>query len=225
MNRVDLYLTVHKGLRALMFAAVQRVGCADFACEREAAAAAAGLEELLCFLAEHAEHEDAAILPAVERIAPALASELHEEHVRTEGMALELAVLLRRLPGASQAERVALGRRIHERSLRLVAEHLRHMGREEDEANRALWAHHTDSELGAMEQRIVGSIPPERMADWLGFMLPAASRPERVQMLTGMRAAMPQPVFAELTGQARAALGEDEWSASLGAADASALAS
>jgi hypothetical protein len=98
---------------------------------------------------------------------------------------------------------------------RLCCEHLRHMEREEQEANRMLQAHRTDDELGALHQRIVGSIAPERVARWLELILPAASAPERRELLAGLSRAVPAPAFEALTSPARAALGAVAWTAAL----------
>lgn len=218
MTRVDLYGSVHKGLRALLYRTGMLVARTDFGRADECAATAAALGELLGFLDEHAEHEDDAILPELARLAPGLHAELAAEHVRVHGMQADLAGLVARLEGASSAERAALGRRLHERMAHLTAAHLVHMDREEVQANRVLWAHLDDDALRALEGRIVGSIPGPRMQQWMELMLPAAHLSERAEMLAGMRAAMPAEVFDELTAPARRALGEELWILSLEAA-------
>ncbi len=213
MTRTDLYLTVHKGLRAALFAACTAVGRTDWRDHHAATATRDQLRHLFGLLTEHAEHEDEVILPELESLAAELHADLHAQHVRIEGLQTELARLLDRLAGASDAERESLGRRIHGRIGCLVAEHLLHMAREETDANRVLWAHRTDAELQALEGRIVGSIPPPRLVDWLEVMLPAMSLPERGEMLTGMAQAMPPSLFSDVTARARAAVGPQGWPA------------
>lgn len=215
MNRVDLYGTVHKGIRALFFATVERVGRTDFGDAGEARGAADELRRLFGFLTEHAAHEDEEILPELATLSPELHADLASQHARTEGLQGELAGLVERLGSATEAERLSLGRRIHERLVRLLLEHLAHMENEETYANRALWAHRGDGELKEIEGRIVRSIPPARMAEWLEFLLPAVSRPERAGLVGEMHAGAPPEVFEELTGLARAALGSPAWRAVL----------
>jgi hypothetical protein len=218
MQRVDLYGTVHKGLRAALFATARDVAATDFSQAPETAAAAAGVERLLAFLAEHAEHEDDAILPAIARVAPELQADLAAEHARVEGLGAELGRIAERLASASETERVSLGRRLHERMGLFVAEQLQHMAREEGQANRVLWAHFSDPELKEIEQRIVGAIPPARMAAWMELMLPAMNLAERAELVGELTAAVPADVLAQLLAGARAALGEPVWERTLQAA-------
>ncbi|BDG05298.1 hemerythrin domain-containing protein [Anaeromyxobacter oryzae] len=218
MSRVDLYGTVHKGIRGLLAGTAALAGRTDFARAEEAARAAAEVRRLLGFLDEHAHHEDTWVMPEVARIAPELHADLAADHVRTDGLHRELAGLAARVEGATEAERVSLGARIHERLWRLAAEHLRHMAREEADAQRVLWAHRTDEELGQLHGRLLASIPPARMAEWSAIILPALATRERAGMLAGMRAAMPPPVFERITAPARDALGPVEWAATAVAA-------
>jgi hypothetical protein len=220
MDRHDLYTTVHKAIRALLFDGARLVARTDFALPEQAAAARAALERLMATLDEHAEHEDEFILPELERINPELHADLRSDHARVHGMQDEIRGLAARLATASAVERVALGRRIHDRMGALVAEHLRHLEREECQVNRMLWAHRTDAELREVEGRLLASIPPPRLVEWLGWILPAANLSERAGMLRDMRAGMPPEVFEPLTAQARAALGAAAWSEALRAAEA-----
>ena len=55
-----------------------------------------------------------------------------------------------------------------------------------------------DEELRAIEGRIVARIPPEEMARIMRLMLPAMNHPERVEMLSGMRSAMPAMAFRQI---------------------------
>jgi hypothetical protein len=98
---------------------------------------------------------------------------------------------------------------------RLVAEHLQHLDREETLANRALWAHRTDEQLQEMEGRIVGPIPPERLAEWLEVMLPVMNRAERSELIGGLHAGLPAAAFRAVTTPARLALGAVAWERAL----------
>jgi hypothetical protein len=213
MNRPDLYSTVHKGLRAGLFRATEIAASTDFAGEAAAARAGTAVSRMLGFLAEHAEHEDRCVMPSIAAHCPELAADLANDHSRTHGLEVELSQLVRRLAEANVAERVSLGRRIQDRMANLAAEHLRHMGVEESQANRVLWANLGDAELLAIHGRILGAIAPARMAQWMELMLPAASHPERVAMVGGLRAALPVTVFVQATALARSALGRDAWAA------------
>lgn len=218
MARVDLFGPVHKGLRATLAGTAALAARTDFTRPEEAAELEAAARRLLGFLEEHAAQEDAVLMPELQRVAAELHADLQAEHARADGLQRELAQHLDRLAGASEAERVSLGRRIHERLWRLAAEHLRHMEREEAEANRVLWAHFEDEALRGFHARILGAIPPTRFAEWGGIILPSLSLPERAAMVAGLAANLPPAVFLEVTGPAREALGPAAWSAVTAAA-------
>lgn len=217
MPRPDLYRPIHKAIRALLFETTGLCARTDFADVRGARQAAQALRRLCAFLHEHAQHEDAVIGPELLRLAPDLAADLRNDHARLGGLEAELVDLAGRLDGERSSERFSLGLRVQDRLGRLVAEHLGHLEREECQANRILWAHLGDGELGALEERILASIEPGRLGQWLEVLLPALSSPECAQVLGRLQGAVPPGAFADLTRAARAALGEERWSAALGA--------
>ena len=178
-NRFQLFTFVHKGLRAALFECAGLRARTDFEAPEESGAAARSVARLAGLLDEHAEHEDAVILPVVEALSPECFIALRAEHARTDGLQRDLVALAGRLVEAGAAERPAIGRRLHDRTTVLVAEHLLHMQREEQEVQRLLWAHRTDDELRALEGQVLARMTPARRAEWLGLILPALSLPER----------------------------------------------
>lgn len=189
MARIDLFTTIHKGLRAALFATAEAAARADFEQRAAADAVAAEVRHLLELLAEHAALEDAQIVSAVAQSCPQLAAELHGEHVRLAGRERELSRRVERLIASAPAARVAHGRKLVEELHRLVAEQLLHMEREELAANRQLWAHASDAELAQLHERIVAALPIERQLEWLALLLPAVNPTERAQLLASLRAA------------------------------------
>ncbi|MCY3003670.1 MAG: hemerythrin domain-containing protein, partial [Planctomycetota bacterium] len=146
MNRLELYTTVHKGLRSALFAAAERVARTNFADPAAAREVAGSLGFLLDLLEEHAHHEDEFIQPVYQRHNSELALTLADDHARVEGLGRELRAMAARLEAATEVERVSLGRRIHERMNQFLAEHLQHMAREESLGQRLLWAHLDDAQ-------------------------------------------------------------------------------
>lgn len=198
MATFDLYSTVHKGLRSLLYDAATCVGRTDFTSEAEVGAAVRTVRRALDFLDEHAEHEDREILPVLQAKNAWTAEELGADHARLEGLHQEIVALLPRIEGAEGSLRESLGQRLAQRVNRLVAEHIHHMEREERSGNRVLWAHCTDEELQAIHQRIVTTIGAQRLVQWAEFMVPALDRREREHMLAGIRELVPAAVVAAL---------------------------
>lgn len=211
MTRPNRFQPIHKALRAALFDATALVARTEFAHPGEAAAAARTVATLLDLLDGHAHHEEQFVLPELAPHAPALAGSLEADHGRLEGLQAELRALLPRTCSDLAAEREAAGELLGRALSLLVADHLRHMDREETEAMPVLWAHHTEEELEAVDERIRAAVPPERMPLMLRLMLPALSTPERARILSAARARMPPPVYEKLSGLVRELLGPERW--------------
>ncbi|HTS80145.1 MAG TPA: hemerythrin domain-containing protein [Myxococcaceae bacterium] len=211
MTRPNRYQPIHKALRASLFDATALVARTDFAHPEEATVAARTVAALLDLLDGHAHHEEEFVMPAVARHAPALIAALEADHGRLEGLQAELRALLPRTCSDLAPEREAAGQLLARALNLLVADHLRHMDREETEAMPVLWAHFTEAELEAMDARIRASLPPMQMPVMMRLMLPALSTPERARLLSIARAQMPPPVFSQLSGLAREVLGAERW--------------
>ncbi len=182
MQRIDLFGPIHKGLRAALCETATLLARTDFQDPAATRAATTSVAGLLGFLDEHARHEDGNVLPVLHQHSPELAAELRSDHARIEGLQEEVAAIAARLEIATPAERLSLGARLHERVWLLLAEHARHMQVEESRANRVLYANLSDEELAAIHGRIVGSIPPARIAEWMAILLPALSPAERAAL-------------------------------------------
>lgn len=211
MNRLDLYTTIHKGVRRALFETSQTVSATDFADQQQAAATCREIQRLLRFLDEHAVHEDDVIMPELAKLAPELFVDLRAEHAKSDGMQREVAAIVARLEHSTECERVSLGKRLEDRLPRLVAAHLVHMASEESDANRVLWAHYDDARLADLQSRIVTSIEPQRLSEWYALVLPALNLRERRGMLGAMLSGMPLELFEQVTTAARAELGEAQW--------------
>jgi hypothetical protein len=216
---MDLYTTIHKGLRRAMFSAAQEVARTDFT---EAALTDRTVETvryLFGLLDEHASHEDRVLMPEIAKIGPAVFADLQADHNRVGGMQREIEQHLGRLAAATGDERLSLGQRLHEKMGRLVSEHLMHMDREETTAMRLLWAHRTDEELKALHGRILGAIPVDRMCEWAGILLPAVTPQERAGMMAGLQFLYPPEEFAKLLAIADGARSHSEGASALAGID------
>ncbi|KAB2878159.1 MAG: hypothetical protein F9K34_17950 [Albidovulum sp.] len=190
----DLYYAVHKGIRLANARMLIALGQADPGDE-------AGLMEVLGRLSAHLEiclshltHENEKIHAVVESRVPGGAEhqgEDHDHHLAAFGelrrMAEEVAV--------AGDDRAAKLRRLYQRFAIFVADDLVHMHEEETELMPLIAANFSAEEIDGIEHAIVSNIPPAKMAGFGRFMLGAASRSERIAMVTGMRQAMPVEAF------------------------------
>lgn len=181
-ERIDLYTTIHKGLRSLLFEAIAAAARLDLGSSESADLLLSRVEELLEFLEEHAEHEDRHVLPTLRTVAPELEASLAAEHRTLDLLQLEVAAALASFASADPSLRPAAVGELCRSLNQLAAAHLAHMHREETEAMRALWNALDDAELAAVQGRIIGSIAPVRMSQWMELVLPTLNSLERAMM-------------------------------------------
>ena len=210
--RRDLYLKVHKGLRAFMCDVLVTVGRMDPQDDRSTADAVARVRALLAFCRTHLAKEDKFIHPAMEAKRPRSAHETADDHLdhqrAIDGLELELQAL-ERVTGA--ARDMVSGRLYRELTL-FVAENFEHMHVEETRNNVILWGTHTDAELTQIEQTIIASIPPQELMNVLRWMVPYSAPAERAAMFREMKAGAPAEVFQAVMGDIRPHLSDADWS-------------
>lgn len=85
------------------------------------------------------------------------------------------------------------------------------MLREETQNQHLLWAAYSDAELLAIEQAIHASLPPEKMAALLPWIVSAISVEERLEMYQGMRQTAPPVAFDGALSIARSCLPARAW--------------
>lgn len=194
-GRMDLYVTIHKGLRAFMSDTLVRVGRMDVDDPQEVDRVCAQVMALAGLCRSHLEHENTFVHPALQARCPGVADQAGQDHLEHEVHIESLAAsaqALRHLP-APQRNQAALA--LYRDLALFMADNLEHMHLEETRHTEALWKSHTDAEIGDVHARLVASIPPAEMMQALRWMIPALTPAERVEVLGGMRAAAPEPVF------------------------------
>ncbi|MFT3778834.1 MAG: hemerythrin domain-containing protein [Ottowia sp.] len=193
--RLDLYAQIHKALRAQMMDTLHVAGRVDVrnpadlhdTCERVLA--------LADVCTGHIAHENDFVHPALEAHRPGTSAEIASEHARhLDAIAIvrdTVAALRTASPGARDAAALTLYRTL----ALFIAENFVHMHAEETEHNRVLWAFYSDEELLALHGRIAAAIPPHEHLDTMRWMIPAMTPAERAQVLCGLRAEAPAPMF------------------------------
>jgi hypothetical protein len=211
--RVDLFGTVHKGLRSKLFDTSVEIGRTDFGSPAETAVAVKAYRRTVGFLREHHAHESTFIEPVLHARAAALARTVRDEHEAIEAILDRMDAAFVEIESSSGDARFAIARRAVALYEDFLAAYLPHMRHEETAIQAALWEHCTDDELAALRGRLQGSIPPPRFAEWLEIMLPAMNLDERAGMLGGMKAGAPPPAFRAAVDVAKRVLGQSAWSA------------
>lgn len=206
-SRMDIYRGIHKAVRAYMCDTLTMLGRLDIDDRQDVAAAVAQVRGLAIFCAGHLAHENQFVHPAVEARRPGssdMTTEDHSHYVEAHA----LATALEQASGESRATAVAELQRF---LAQFVAENLTHMNVEESWNNAVLWETHSDAELIAIEQAIVGSPSPDELAICLHWMITGMNPAERRDLLAGIRQTAPAPAFEGVLALARDCLGARDW--------------
>lgn len=211
MNRIQMFDTPHKALRLAFSQLLTLAGKTDFQNARDVACLQRMMREVFSMVYSHSHHEDDICFAALDARMPNATHHDRAEHVRLHTRLDELEAQVAHLLTHSSDARQ--GRTLYGELCQLHAEMLQHFLEEERDTQPLFWAHMSDAEISAFEPQILAAMTPEMSRLWLRYILPSATHPERVGMLTGMREHAPEGVFEDTMTLARQVLNEAEFSA------------
>jgi iron-sulfur cluster repair protein YtfE (RIC family) len=206
----DLYRDIHKAIRVELFSVTTTAASLDPSDPEARAALAGHVADIAALLSDHAEHEDGAIQPVLERELPQLAAEVESDHASLE---CRIASLRDEAAEAALPRIGDPGFAVHRLHLDLAAftsKYLAHQDLEERVIMPALEDRVGVEAVVAVHQAILGSIPPDAMAKSLAIMLPAMNIDGRSELLGGMRAGAPAEVFEGVWGLAGSVLAPED---------------
>ena len=220
--RADLFTPIHKGLRSMIYGLSTRLQTNDFAdvaatktlvtdIENDfAVARSAGC--ILCILAHHATDEEAVIFPSAAKVANQLITELIADHHDLTRRELEIAQSGHAIVEMPSAEdRLVAGQRLNVLANQLFAAYITHMNREETDLVPLMGEHFTDPEMGAMQGKIVGQMPPDRLFAILGWMLPSLNVTELSSLMASLKQGTPPPVLKSISDLGAARVDPARW--------------
>jgi hypothetical protein len=209
--RMDLYVTIHKAIRAFMADTLLAVGRMDSGDDLELAQVTERVLGLLDFMLHHVNKENTFVHPAIEARASGASAAIANDHVDHEKHIAHLASAVASLRACAAGQRAASALFLYRELSGFVAENLEHMLVEETAHNAVLWARYTDAELMDIHHRLVGSIQPAEMMVAMRWMVPFMNPAERAMVLGDMRAHAPAPAFDAVLATVRPHLTEREW--------------
>jgi hypothetical protein len=196
----DTYRDIHKGIRAELFGVTSQAGSLDPADRIGREALSRHVGGVMDLLVEHAEHEDAHVQPALERHLPKLAARISFDHVTLERRIVGLRELGDAAVDAAGPDQRQALHRLYIELASFTSAYLEHQDVEERYVIPALEAAIGFDAVWAINQAIVQSIPPEKMAQSLAIMLPALNLDDQAELLGGIQAGAPAEVFAGVWG-------------------------
>jgi hypothetical protein len=209
--RVDLYTGIHKALRACMADALLALGRTDPEDDADVAAASQRVQDLLDLCESHLQHENDFVHRAIEARATGGSEAVANDHVEHLAQIGELRSLTRALDTGTAGARAVVAQQLYRQLALFVAENFRHMDVEETAHNAVLWARYTDAELVELHDRLVASIPPEKMMRYARWLVPFMNPAERLALASDMRAKAPAPAFQAVLDVTRPHLTAGEW--------------
>ncbi len=220
----DLFTPIHKGIRSMIYDLASRLQAADFTDRAASESLLADLQHefsnavsatcVLCLLHLHAGHEELQVFPSMQPIDPTLIRALVDDHQEISRRLVALTSLGDQLAASGAPDRRAeLGARINREANDLFAFYLVHMNKEEATLVPAMQEHFTDDEMRAMQGRIIASLPPDRLASFLRWMLPSLTTAELVRLLTGVKQGPSPQALGFVNGIGTAHVDPTRWAA------------
>ena len=209
----DLYLDIHKGIRRDLFALTERAGNVDPSFRSGRVDLAEHLDRTVDLLVQHAHHEDTYAQPSIEKFLPDLAAEIETDHERIEGRMVRLQEMAYDAINAMPSAQRFSVHRLYIELASFTSEYLAHQDLEERLVMPALEKAVGVEVVMGIHGAIVGSIPPDDMAKALALMLPALNIDDRTELLGGIRANAPAPVFEGVWGLAGSVLAPPDFTA------------
>ena len=218
----DLFTPIHKAIRSMIYSLGGRLQTADFAEKAASTAVLADLQHefanavsatcVLCLLHSHAGSEEAGIFPSMESIDPSLIRMLLEDHQEIRRRLVTLTTMAEELRETDTPQRrLEWGARINREANEFFAFYLAHMNKEEVTIVPAMKEHFTDDQMRAMQGAIMGAMPPERLANYLRWMLPSLTLGELTGMMAGVKHGAPPQFLQFVNGIGTANVEPARW--------------
>jgi hemerythrin-like domain-containing protein len=213
MRRSDLYTTIHKAIRSMLYELGSKIQSNDFTDEVATRELLAQLQQYLGLTNDHADYEERYIHPELRLQEPDLVAELesmHREIERYADVAIGIAAEIEQL--SNPDELIVTGERLHNAYNDYIAYLLSHINLEEAKSRPALWKHFTDDQLEAMRSNIMRSLTPGQSTIWIGGIFASSEVNELAQMVAMMKASpMPPEAKEAIMNLASNRAGEERW--------------
>jgi hypothetical protein len=211
MPRFDLFTSIHKALRAMIYETGGALQTADFADGQSAGRAVETLRPALGQMQHHHDLEEEHVFPRVRPYEEQMIDDLQAQHDHVERLLGAAAASADAVSSGDPATRPGAGIELNRRYNELVALFLDHLAHEEDTLLPATWKHFDDAQLVAVQAAIISSQQPEDLMQTLHWMFRGLNRPELVGMLSAAGATMPPPALAAIRELGAASMEPAAW--------------
>jgi hemerythrin-like domain-containing protein len=211
-TKIDLFTAIHKAIRALLYETGKQLQTANLADAEEMHRTLNWLEQTIDMLEEHGKHEDELIFPPIENAVPGSTEEAESQHRGYVERVLRLREVIGQIRHTADASlRVAKAGVLNRRFTDFMAFYLMHMNCEEETVLQVSQDKLSNEELTAIRVKVQTSIPPQRYAEWLQWMLPSLSLQELVPLLSQVKASAPAPVVEKFKAIGQTTIDRARW--------------
>jgi hypothetical protein len=191
-SRDDFFVAIHKALRSGLLTLGIEAGRIDWGDAAQVDKFRERWERVMTLVRSHAGHEERHIWSLLESKYPGVVAELGVGHdaIEAELDAVE-ALFQAVLAGPCPKRGLSFYRALN----RTLAHTLEHFAAEEPALMELLWSRCTDNELAACRAAFMSEIPPQEAGWTFELMVEALTDQEQVEVLHGLQASMPPPVF------------------------------
>ena len=212
-KQINIYVSVHKGIRNLIGRFSFHAGATDWNDSEAVSKLYEEWTDAIKLLHSHQQHEDTFIHPLLDKISLGSHRGYEDDH-QLQMKALENLDFhfMRLLNGnSSETMKPEIGLEFYRELNLFYSGFLKHLHREETEAERTLNTLCLPEELTAMLEELIGSIPQDDMLLYIDCMFPAMNLPECIDLLKNIKKGAPRGFFQALADSIRKIRGESDW--------------
>ncbi len=208
--RYNIFLLVHKGLRAMLYDASMSLQRTDLAVKEETEKVLDKVATVIKNFERHAHHEDAHVFPLLQSCAAERLAEMEKEHETDEALGTGIIDHIAAYRSAQDAEaRINAGTKVMQTFSEFTGFNLYHMNKEETLVNEILWNNYTDAQLMETNQRLVSGITPEEAEINALWMVRSCNDTELIKWINAIKDKIPGTTFEMIMKAARTELPEE----------------
>ncbi len=204
-NRMDLFTTTHKALRAMMSELQLLSGRADYDNTEDFAEIKEKFESLWQTLHYHAVGEDKFIFLLLEKVNKARFNHLDATHHTLDPIMNEIEKQFKEMEGLES--KGVVGSKFYTSYNKFLSDYYVHI-KEEEECMPIFWDHYTDDVLGAEYMKMPSVIPPDISAYFANYLFKSINKMEGWKFLENVKNNAPPPVFTMFMGVAEKSMPE-----------------
>ena len=214
-KQIHVYTSVHKGIRNVFSLLSFRAGNTDWTDSAEVSRLNKEWKVVLKLLNSHREHEDRIIHPVLDKVSVGSHRGYEAEHHVHWRILNRLDSQFEHVlnENCPETERPEIGLDFYRQLNMFYADFLKHLYREETEAEQILNFRCLPENLTRMLDQIIGSIPQDEMLLYIYCMFPAVNLPECMDLMKNLKQAVPQETLSSLEEHIRKIRGESDWQA------------